>query len=258
MSSTTGRLKMVAGRALDFLFPPHCTLCETLLLASETATAICTRCEQSLPRITSPKCPRCGAPFDEIDPGTPAQSDHTCGECLSKPPPFGRAFAPLYYEGGVREAVLALKYSRRLDRARGLVGLMLEGFAELYPEGTPRPDFIVPVPLHPRRLRERHFNQAAVLARHLSKRTHTPWKAGLLKRTRMTPSQRGLSRKERAANVRGAFSAPAPHQSGGRHLLLLDDVFTTGATIRECARTLLKEGKATRVDVLCVARAVPE
>ena len=191
-----------------------------------------------------------------IVPGASSR-DRMCGACLKERPRYHQARAACRYGDPVREAILALKYSRRLDLTGPLTRMLALAYAETY-DGESPPALITAVPLHPVRLRLRHFDQARLLAARLAKLTGTPAAPDLLRRVRDTSSQRGLSRRQRKENVRGAFSLRQKGRCEDRHVLLVDDVYTTGATVNECTKVLLREGKAARVDVLCVARAVKD
>jgi ComF family protein len=175
--------------------------------------------------------------------------DHLCGPCQTEPPPFDRARAAALYdeEGPSGRAIKSLKYGRRLEMLPVMQHWLKRPLClELVREA----DLLAPVPLHPSRLRRRGFNQSLLLAQafpeaHLERE--------LLIRVRPTPPQTGLNSKERRENVKGAFAVPRPELVKGKRILLIDDVFTTGATVRECAKVLRKAG-ANRVDILTVAR----
>jgi len=175
--------------------------------------------------------------------------DHLCGPCQTDPPPFARARAAAIYEedGPSGQAIKRFKYNRRLDMLPVMhYWLTRPRCQELVQDA----DLIAPVPLHPRRLKQRGFNQSLLLAQAFP---GVRLERELLTRVRHTPPQTGLNPKERRDNVRGAFNVPRPDLVKGKNVLLVDDVFTTGATVRECARGLRKAG-AQQVDVLTVAR----
>jgi len=154
----------------------------------------------------------------------------------------------------VREALHAFKFDRKTNLARPLGDLLAEA-AHALPPGQ-LVDCLVPVPLHPAREAERGFNQSLLLARRLSSRWAVPVADGVLKRVRVTRSQTELSAQDRRANVREAFVLHRPHGVAGAHVLLIDDIFTTGATVSECCRILLAAGEANTVGVLTVARVL--
>lgn len=229
---------------LDLLFVPSCAACDEPLRSSEEV--FCRGCREKVRPIEPPHCTRCGIPFE----GRTGPS-HVCGACRRAPPPFASLRSYGRYEGAIEEAVQGLKYRERLWVLPGLVRLLAEAAAR----GGGDPDLVLPVPLHPRRLALRGFNQAALLARALGRRIGVPTDLGSLARGRDTPSQTGLDRKERLRNVAGAFVVVRPWEVWRRRILLVDDVATTGATLGGCARALRKAG-ARSIDCVTVARAV--
>jgi len=195
-------------------------------------------------------CPGCGA-----RPPAPQALPLTCGACLREPRPWRRLFAAGSYDGRLRELILAYKFEGRLDLGRQLQELLLAAFERGladFPElgGC---EFLAPVPLHPRRLLARGYNQSREIARLLAARRALPIRQEALARVRQTIPQMELGARERVENIRGAFAARRDIVEG-RCVLLVDDIMTTGATLEECARTLAAAG-AARVDVLVLARA---
>jgi ComF family protein len=195
-------------------------------------------------------CPGCGE-----YPIAPQAQPILCGQCRMKPRPWGRLLAYGPYEGQLRDTILAYKFQQRLDLGRWLMECALAAFERgeaAFSESTAC-EGIVPVPLHGRRLMRRGFNQSREIARLLSARRKLPiWQDALI-RVRRTVPQMTLAREVRAENIRGAFLADEKVLSG-RTVLLVDDIMTTGATLEECTRTMLRAG-ASRVDVLVLARA---
>lgn len=187
-------------------------------------------------------CPRCALPLS-----TPAP---LCGECLTHEPPFTAACAPFVYASPFDQLMMRFKFGRNLAAGSVLAELWLDALRASPP---PRPDALLPVPLHPLRLRERGYNQALELARPLGRALDIALRADLLERTRATSAQSNLDAVERRRNLRGAF-AIMKNVALPAHVALVDDVMTTGTTLRECARTLLRAGVA-RVDVWVLARA---
>jgi len=235
-----------AGRfALDIVLPPRCLACGTIVGAG---TALCMDCWPGLELIGAPQCARCGLPFD-FDQGPGA----VCGSCAAQEPAFDRARAALRYNDLAARLVVGFK---RADRTH-----MLPAFA-LWLQRAAGPlldeaDLVACVPLHRRRLLARRFNQSAMMALALARLGGRPAAVDLLARVRATPSQGGLGRNQRFDNVRGAI-AVRPGRAAlaeGRRVLLVDDVFTTGATVEACARALRRAG-AGAVDVVTLARVV--
>ncbi|MBZ0270824.1 ComF family protein [bacterium] len=229
---------------LDAVMPPVCAFCGRL--AGGGHASLCVECRAALRPVAPPFCRACGWPFEG---GT---GDRPCGECIVSPPAFDVARAAWRYEGPLREALIAFKFRRRVACAPPLASLL----ADALPLGLdPREyDFVCPVPLHPRRLRERGFNQSLLLARRLTAATGLPLRRDTLVRTRPTVPQVGLPRKARRENVRMAFEAARPIPEGAR-VLLVDDVITTGATVSACAAALKRAG-ASVVDAAAVARVI--
>lgn len=228
------------GRIQRVFLPPHCLLCGQ----GGAARDLCRGCADDLARNRI-CCPRCALPLHAPAP--------LCGECLQREPPFAAAFAPFVYAHPLDLLVAKLKFGRSLAAGRVLAELWIDAADEL----PARPDAIVPVPLHPDRLRERGYNQALELARPLARALDIRLAAALLARVRATPAQANLDAKARRRNLRGAFEFRAEASHDGAvpaHVALLDDVMTTGATLRECARVLRRAGVA-RVDVWALARA---
>jgi len=233
-----------AGMAVvDLVLPPRCPGCREIV---RDDGRFCETCWATLRFITAPQCACCGTPFDH-DRGAGTQ----CGACLLKPPRFATARAVLAYEGAAQRVLLAFKHGDRQHLVRLMVPQLARAGAGVLGDGA----LLVPVPLHRTRLWARGFNQAALLARALARRTATPLAVDALVRVRRTALSRGLGRRARAANVRSAFKVVRPEQVRGRRIVLVDDVLTTGATADACARTLLRAG-AARVDVLTWARVV--
>lgn len=239
---------MIAALA-ELLFPTLCLSCGTVMPARE-GHPFCGGCRAGLRLITSPLCPSCGIPYPP-DEGP----DHLCGRCLLKKPSFRASRSYGLYEAVLHDAVHAFKYRGNLTLGEQLGRLMAD---HDYPSFRIEDyELIVPVPLHRRRLRQRGFNQSVHLAREVSRRRGIPLDFLALRRVVDTESQAGLKKDERQSNMKSAFSVTAPERIRGRRILLVDDVHTTGSTLGECARTLLKEG-AESVGTLTLARAIQE
>lgn len=239
-----------AGRAIvDYALPPRCPACGTIVGADRQ---FCLDCWSSLDFLGGPACARCSIPLPSAVPG----GDLECGACLADPPPFEGAPAAVAYGPAARTVALRLKYGRRVGHARLMAGLMLAPLRALAGEGEA---LLVPVPLHRWRLWSRGFNQAALVADALTRLSGVPHDHDLLLRVKATPPMRGKGKRERARIVAGAFAlAPgAKERARGRHLILIDDVHASGATLRAAARILRRIG-AARVSALCWARVVPD
>ena len=236
-------LRRALDAAVDAILPPRCLSCGGTV---DRQGGFCPSCWAELAWLGPPLCAACGLPFD-YDAGGEAM----CGACLRQRPLFVRARAALRYDDASRRLLLAFKHGDRLHIAPPCAQWLARAGAELLRDA----DLIAPVPLHWTRLALRRYNQAAVLANALAALTGVPCVPDLLIRARRTPSQGGLNRAERAANVKRAFRLhPRRREAvGERRILLIDDVYTTGATVSECARLLIASG-AARVDVLTLAR----
>lgn len=201
------------------------------LLASTVAPDRCASCDEPVPMRTA-FCPSCAAslvPAVDCEPGV---------------------FAAYIYGGALARAITHMKYESRPELARPLSAMAVRAAARM----GRSPDLVVPVPLHPSRLALRGFNQAALLARPVARFLSAPLSVLALRRTRATAQQAGQGRIERAHNLKGAFAVPRSHRVKGKRVLLVDDVYTTGATIEAC-RTALSDAGAVDVSVVVVARA---
>ena len=234
-------------RARDQLLAQDCLLCG----ADSAADILCPACASDLQRLPQPRCPQCALP-------TPL--GERCGRCLSQPPYYDATVAAFIYEFPVDKLIQSFKYAHRLALGdyfgQQLAVQAKDCVADLaiHRQTSLRIPLIIPLPLHPQRLRERGFNQALELARPIAKVCGWPIEAHLCSRTRDTPAQAGLPWRERGKNVRGAFHCNA--DLSGQHIVLVDDVMTTGASLNECTRTLKLHG-ATQVTLLVAARALP-
>lgn len=217
-------------------------------------SALCPDCRAALAPHQGAACPGCGQ-LPEVRLEVPQQLPELCADCLVSPRPWGRLVAWGAYEGRLRDLILGYKFEARLDLGRQLQECLQAAFARgaaAFPE-LERCELLVPVPLHPRRLAWRGFNQSRELARLVARRQGLPIRQEALARVRRTVPQMELDRSERAENIRGAFAA-RPDLLSGRTALLVDDIMTTGSTLEECARMMLASG-ATAVHVLVLARA---
>lgn len=201
----------------------------------------CNACNAELPRLSVAHCPICALP-------TPDGA--VCGRCLQHPPAFDHAVAAFSYSFPIDQLIKALKFHERLI----LVNFLAD---ELTACITSTPDCVIAMPLHPTRLRERGFNQSQLLAARLSERHHIPLLTHTCQRVRDTPPQSALPWKERKKNMRGAFTLFSGADILDKHVAIVDDVLTTGASLGELAR-VLKEAGAREVSVWVVARTLPQ
>jgi ComF family protein len=238
-------LRLPFRLALDVGLPPLCPSCRDPV---GDGAGLCPACWSKLSPIERPFCEKLGIPF-AYDPGPGIYSM----QAIADPPAYARARAAVRYDEIARSMVHALKYGDRLDLAPVMARWMGRAGAELLADA----DLVVPVPLHWRRMWARRFNQSATLAKLLAEPRGKVVSHTVLKRVKATPQQVGLSRTERAANVQGAFRVEPPGKAkvARKHVLLVDDVLTSGATVDACARILLRAG-ARQVDVLVFARVV--
>jgi ComF family protein len=228
------------------LFPSTCQVCG-ILLEKTGEKVVCAECLGKLRPVASSFCLCCGAFFDG------AGEPHLCAECLADRPPFTRHRSAGRYEGVVKDIILLYKYRGFEVLSRALADFVLRGLGA---EGDlwAGIEAVVPVPLHRARQKSRGFNQAALLAKALAGRMSLPLVKRRLVKTRPTPTQTSLQAGKRETNLRGAFRVRKAAELEGRIVLLVDDVFTTGSTIRECSRTLKKAG-VKEVRAVTVARA---
>lgn len=222
----------------------RCPICASL--TDRADGELCRHCAEELAPRTGGYCPRCGDIFG--DHNTPPT---LCGECHTTPPPWDRLHFHNIHAGPLRDLILSYKFNNGIGRTRLLSTLALEALKK---DETRIPDVIIPVPLHNKRLLWRGYNQSTEIALAVGKALDRPVLKNGLIRTRNTKPQTRLGMQERQANIKDAFKAKADSVKGAS-VLLVDDVYTTGATMQECARTLRK-AKVAGVDVLVLARAI--
>lgn len=240
-----GRARDLAGRALNVVLPPRCVVTGDAVERQGMVTA---DAWAALQFISDPFCEMCGFPFEfEVEKGS------LCTGCLSRPPPFEMARSALKYNDASRDMILGFKHADKTHNVRAFVPWLTRAGAEMLAQA----DVIVPVPLHRRRLLLRRYNQAALIAGALSRESGVAHIPDCMTRVRATKSQGHLRAKERHINVKRAFAVSERHADAvrGKAVVLIDDVYTTGATVKECAKALLKAG-AGRVFVLTLARVV--
>ncbi|MDX5594863.1 ComF family protein [Pseudovibrio sp. SPO723] len=237
----------IGQQLVDFVVPPTCPSCGICL---QERAGLCAACWGLVQFLSPPWCDRLGTPMPyDCGPGAVSPA------AIAEPPDYDRARAAASYTGPARDIVHQFKFSNRPALSKVLAPMMVRGGAELF-ESDP---LLVPVPLHRWRLLKRSYNQSALLAHAISELTGLQHDVFALQRIRHTSGQVGLKRAERRKNVRKAFEVPEEKRFvvTGRHVVLVDDVLTTGATAESCARALKRAG-ASAVDVLVFARVNPE
>lgn len=220
-----------------FVFGCHCRLCGC---AVSDAAGLCLACREDLPTLGDAQCPQCALA---------AIAGQHCGQCLRVSPAFDRTLALFSYAHPMDALLQRYKYQQKLDLGVTFASLWQERLA-----GRTLPDMIVPMPLHPTRIKERGFNQSLEIARPLARRLHLPLDARACQRTRHTPPQASLPLKARVKNMRGAFACN--RRFDGLRIALIDDVMTTGASLHELAK-VIKAAGATEVECWVVARTLP-
>jgi ComF family protein len=248
----------IAESLFAVLFPSDCRICGTPLIRI-SRLPVCQECLDSIRPIAGGVCATCGERLFSPYAVAGTAGEPRCGFCRRIEPAFARAVAYGSYESGLRELIHLLKFGGVRPAANVLGRMLAEAIAALEPEFPADSVAIVPVPLHRTKLRQRGFNQAELIARAAMKinpvRDRLRLCGGVLERTRETTSQIGLTSHQRRANLRGAFGVAQRELVKGREVLVVDDVYTTGATVSECARVLRRAG-ATKVWVATVARTL--
>jgi ComF family protein len=242
----------VADAILNLFYPDCCFICSSPI-ARHQESGICGTCWERIEalRLRRPWCPLCGLPLPFPEGTT---EEWLCGECTTSPPPFSGARSFGYYTAELSKAIQEFKFHGRRNLTAHLAPLLARSFSESWRRDEI--DMVIPVPLHPRRKRQRGFNQSELLARSLASLLALPCRPDSLARVRYTEPQVGLRDPERLRNVQAAFRCVKPGLLARRRVLLIDDVMTTGATVRSAASVLMRSG-TLRVSVLTVARAVP-
>jgi len=249
LSRITPLLRGVAEGVRDLLWPwpTTCYVCGRPISPTDRHGILCPDCATEL-TLARDRCIRCGRLLSVGQPAPGGSS--VCRECRLQPPPFERLFTLGSYEGPVGALVRGLKYRRDTY----LIHYLGPRLCSLLAQHEPVAQVVVPMPIHPQRLRRRGFNQAALLARYVARRRCQPYAPRALARTRATRPLADMDPGDRLTEVRDAFKVLRPSRIRGQAVLLVDDILTTGASANECARVLLGMG-ASRVEVLVVARA---
>ncbi len=240
-------LPNLLNKGVNYLFPPVCGNCDGAIWDN---TGICADCWKDLTFISGAFCYSCGYPF-ELSRG----NEVLCGECLHSPKAFDLCRAALVYDAHSKDMIIGFKHADKTY----LSALFTRWLSSCGQGILEKADVIVPVPLHQRRLLSRRYNQSALLAHRLARLHHKEYIPSLLLRTKNTFSQGQFSMTGRWRNVRNAFVSNNKYKTAveGKHVVLIDDVYTTGATLDACARTLKKSGAAS-VSGVVLARVTKE
>lgn len=246
-------MSYIIKNILDFILPPLCPI--TGLRVAEPGL-ISAEAWEGLEFIETPYCHQCGVPMEFMDEqAAKAGEELICATCLSNPPDFDQMRSVWRYNDDTSRLIMRFKHGDQLHLIRSFLPHMKRTLQEI----TAQHSVVIPVPLHRYRLLKRLYNQAGLLAQSLAKESpHLTFEPDLLKRHKHTKSQGHMKHEARRKNVKNAFSLTpdAKEKVNGKHVLLVDDVYTSGATVNACAKILKDEGKAARVDVLTLARVV--
>lgn len=235
-------LQQTIETAITFLYPAQCRVCEKQL-GLESVPYMCGECWDGIPLIEPPWCEMCGIP----------NTEGKCDECATTPPPYGKLRTIAYYESALQQAIHFFKFEKRTSLAKPLTQLTMEHFPDDC--NISEYDFILPIPIHKKRLRERGFNQATLLAKGIAKNVGVQVVTDALVRHRNTSPQSSLDREARQTNIVGAFELKKKEVVRNKRILVLDDVYTTGATVREAVKVLW-DADPIEVDVLTLARTL--
>jgi len=230
---------------MDIFFPPLCHRCKEPI-TTVTDTKLCTKCLSDVFPIRFPICKSCGRPFL-----TENGEDHLCSDCVLKPQPYEAARAALIFKGSIKDIIYKFKYQYKVHLRRSITAISAEYLDKFVADFAP--DILIPVPLHKKRLRKRGFNQAILIGEIFAKRWDIKMSRNNLKRIRWTEPQVNLPASQREKNVLGAFALKTPALIADKRVLLFDDVYTTGSTVKECSKVLVKSGAAS-VAVVTIAR----
>lgn len=242
-------LKQLLERLLDIIYPPRCALCLTSSqIANKTAIELCEACQNNL-KTVSTACFQCGIPLQQTQP------EQLCGECLKKPPAYDQVISIYHYQQPLIWLIQQMKFHKKTRIAHLLAQLMSRYIEQsIADELISVPDAIIPVPLHHKRQHQRHFNQAEELSTVISKSLQKPIDMQYIERYLSSQQQSGLDAKQRKKNVKGIFKITNRKRKQYQHVVIIDDVMSTGSTVNEVAKVLKKSG-IKKVDVWVLARA---
>ena len=236
-------IKEILAPLKELVFPNFCACCKVPL--EDHSSRLCTQCLNSIEPIYAPICNICGRPFISKE-----QDSHVCGDCILRAPIYVLKRSPFVYKGAIKELIISFKYFYNFLSFSALIEVFnrLEFDLDILDS-----DVVIPVPLHLKRLRQRGFNQATLIAKKIFK--DIPISFDSLLRIKDTPHQMGLKKQERLKNISGAFKVVRKKDIESKRVLLVDDVVTTGATINECSKELLNSG-AKEVKIFSLAQAI--
>lgn len=238
-------IKKFFNKVINFILPPRCINCGKVLFEED---GICIDCFQQINFISRPYCKKCGTPFHEN-----VKTNSLCANCVKEKKPVFRLFRSVFvYDDFSKKMILSLKFLDKTENAKILGKLMFFSAKDIIEKDF---DIIIPIPLHYRRILRRKYNQAGLLAKVLSKYCNKEISFTAVKRKKNNRPQVEFSGKSRIRNVKGVFEVKKKEEIKGKRILLVDDVYTTGSTMKECAKTLLKAG-AKSVDFISVARTI--
>ncbi len=232
---------------LEWMYPPKCLLCRELLPLEKSARDLCNRCSENLPWIQGEVCQQCGTPLN-------TDEQTRCGRCKQSPFVFDKAVCVFIYKD-VRQTIKHFKFQGCKYDAIGLGKIMGKYLKTFYPHLLEKVEYLIPVPMHEKKQRKREFNQSTLLAKEIEKQIGIPCMEDCLLRTKNTAPQSSLNPAQRRSNIQGAFHLKDGKRLQGKNVLLVDDIFTTGATVNECTATLYQAG-TEKVTVFCLAIAV--
>ncbi len=223
----------IAETLLDWLYPPRCILCSSLLPLQETERFLCEHCRRNRTWLEKPVCQKCGRKLED--------GETLCHRCKKENFVFEKGFAVFSY-GQVKPVIAHFKFKEFKKDGIPLSGIMADYLETFYPEVIKETELLMPVPMHEKKKKRRGFNQAELLGEGVAKRTGLSCSNHNLRRIRETIPQSSLSQAQRKENLKGAFALAFPEEIIGKTVLLIDDIFTTGTTINECAKVLYKGG----------------
>ena len=238
-------IKILGNSIFDIILPHRCLACGEIV---EKGGFVCPKCFEKIDFITEPCCNICGIAFDYAD------SDNiTCLDCIQHKPQFDKARAAFLYENIGRDLALAFKYADRTEACEYFSNLMISAGYKFFNEQNVIIDYIIPVPIHKKKLLARKYNQSALLVKQIAKKTGLKPVYDVLIRSKNTKPQSNFHKKDRFKNVKGVFEVKNKDLIKDKNILLIDDVLTTGATVSECAKVMKKSG-AKNIYVLALAR----